>query len=282
MTAQWTCLSRAVSSVERNPCYRCDDYVARRLVPGFFAIPGIGKLFIRLLAARGAYEWVIARTKYIDAVMKDCLSNAFTQVVILGAGFDTRALRFQAEAQKATFYELDAAVTQEAKIGQYKNRHLPLPSNLLFIPIDFDKESPGLKLEQAGFQRNARTLFLLEGVLQYLQPHSVDQNFKLICELSGAGSQVVFDCIYASVLRRENRYYGERGFSRQVSGEGEQWHFGIEEGELEHFVSTHGCRLLDYKDATALEEMYFKDAAGKIVGRVNGTHFLATALVIKA
>jgi len=275
------CMCRAVSSAEKNPCYRCEDYVARSLMPIFFSIPSIAKLFIKLFAAKGAYEYVIARTKYIDAVVKECLSNGFTQIVIFGAGFDTRALRFQTETQYAKIYELDAAVTQEAKFGQYKRRHLDIPPNLTFIPIDFEKESPSLKLELSGFKRNEKTLFLLEGVLMYLQPQSVDETLKMICELAGAGSEVVFDCIYASVLRHENKYYGEQGFSNKVSNQGEQWNFGIEEGDLEHFVAMHGCRLLDYKNASGLETMYFKDQSGRAVGRINGTHFLTRASITK-
>jgi methyltransferase (TIGR00027 family) len=250
-------------------------------MPRFFSIPFAAKLFIRLFAAKGAYEYVIARTKYIDAVVKQCLSAGFTQIVIFGAGFDTRALRFQAEARNARIYELDAAATQEAKTGQYKKRHLDIPSNVVFIPIDFDKESPVLKLEQSGFKRNERTLFLLEGVLMYLQPLSVDQTFEMLRELAGSGSEVVFDCIYASVLRHENIYYGEKGFADKVSSQGEQWNFGIEKGEPGQFVSTHGCKLVEHKDAGELEALYFKDSSGKTVGRINGTHFLTRALVIK-
>jgi len=274
-------MCRAASSRERNPCYRCDDYVARSLMPRFFSIPLTGKLFIKLFAAKGAYEYVVARTKYIDAVVRECLSHGFTQIVIFGAGFDTRALRFKTEARNARIYELDASATQEAKIGQYKNQHLNIPSNVVFIPIDFDKESPILKLEQAGFKRNERTLFVLEGVLMYLQPQSVDQTFKMISELGGTGSEVVYDCIYASVLRYENTYYGEKGFADKVSSQGEQWNFGIEKGELERFVSAHGCQLLEHKDAGDLEDLYFKDSSGRTVGRINGTHFLTRALVIK-
>jgi len=280
-TAALTCLCRAISSLENNRCYRCDDNVARSLIPGFFRIPLAGRLFVKLFAVRGSYEYVIARTKYIDAVVKKSLSNQFTQILIFGAGFDTRALRFQDEAQHARIYELDAPATQEAKIGQYKKRRLDIPSNVVFVPIDFDIESPILKLDQAGFKRNERSLFLLEGVLMYLQPQSVDQTFGIIRELAGAGSEVVFDYVYASVLRHEGTCYGEKGFANSVSNAGEQWNFGIEQGEIGQFLSHHGFKLLEHLNAGELEAMYFKDQSGKIVGRINGTHCLTRALVMK-
>ena len=54
--------------------------------------------------------------------------------------------------------------------------------------------------------------------------------------------------------------------------------FGIEKGEIAHFLSRYGFELHDHRDARQLEEMYFKDPGGRIVGRVNGTHCLVRAL----
>jgi len=282
-TAEWTCLSRAISSIEKDPCYRSEDQIAVKLLPRFIGllirIPFVARAFLRLFTAKGIYEYVIARTKYIDAVCKECLSNGFTQIVIFGAGFDTRALRFQVEAKQARIFELDSPTTQEAKIGQYRKRKLDIPDNLIFVPIDFDKESIFQKLDQAGFREDEKTLFILEGILMYLQPESVDQTFQAIRELASPGSELVFDYIYASVLRHQNNHYGEKGAAQQMSKAGEQWHFGIEEGEIKHFLEQYGFELRDHRNAQELEKMYFQDPDYNIVGCVNGTHCLTRARV---
>jgi methyltransferase (TIGR00027 family) len=243
-----------------------------------FRIPFTGRLMLKAFAAKGVYEYVIARTKYIDAVFREALSEQFDQILLFGAGFDTRALRLQGEERQTKIFELDAPATQQAKIGQYRKLHFSIPSNVVFVTIDFDKESLTLKLDQAGFKRDARSLFILEGVLMYLLPQSVDQTFRTIQELAGAGSEVVFDYIYASVLRRENLYYGEEGFADKVAKAGEGWRFGIERGEVEKFLSRYGLELRDHRDARELKEMYFKNQVGKIVGRINGTHCLSRAV----
>jgi len=283
-TAQWTCLTRAISSLEKNRYYRSDDRLALSLLPGFLRmlihIPHTGRFFLRVFAAKGIYEYVIARTKYIDAVFRQTLSDQISQILLLGAGFDTRALRFQQETRRSRIFELDAPATQGAKISQYKKRHLSIPPNVVFIPIDFDRDSLPLRLNQAGFKREERTLFILEGVLMYLQPKSVEQTFLTIQELSAAGSEVVFDYIYASVLRHENIYYGEKGTIEVMAKAGEQWHFGIEKEEIEPFLLRYGFKLHDQRDAHELEKMYFKDPSGRTVGRVNGTHCLARAVRI--
>jgi methyltransferase (TIGR00027 family) len=225
------------------------------------------------------YEYVIARTKYIDAVFQKALDDHFEQVVLLGAGFDTRALRLQAELGSTQVFELDARCTQTAKIDRYRQRKLIVPRNLRFIAIDFDKESISEKLSQSGFHERERSLFILEGVLMYLLPESVDATFRTLQTLAGEGSRVVFDYVRASVLRGERTLYGEAGITRSVEEIDERWHFSLEPKQVGPFLSAYGFTPSDHKDARDLEKLYFTDANGLIVGRVNGTHCLVTAEV---
>jgi methyltransferase (TIGR00027 family) len=280
-TAEMTCLSRAASYMETNACYKSDDSIAPLLLPDFirllFHFPPIRRYFTHKMAPHGIYEYVIARTKYMDAVFKQALADQFDQILIFGAGFDSRALRFQNEAIHTRLFELDVPHTQQAKVGQYKNRRLSIPANLTFITIDFDKESLPEKLDEAGFRKNQRSLFILEGLLMYLQPESVQATFHTIQAYAGNHSRVAFDHIYASVLRREGLYYGEADIMNMVSKADEGWHFGIEKGAIEEFLAEFGFKLVDQKDTAALEKTYFSDTNGKLMGRINGTHCLVTA-----
>jgi methyltransferase (TIGR00027 family) len=280
-TAEMTCMSRACSTQESDTHYRSDDSIAPVLLPGPFRlllrVSPARKFFSRVAAPQGIYEYVIARTKYIDAAFKQALAEGFEQILIFGAGFDTRAIRFQDRMGDTRVFELDVPLTQQAKISQYQKRGVAVPANLRFIPINFDKETLPEKLDQAGFLKQRRSLFILEGLLMYLQPESVDKTFRTIQDYGGEGSRVVFDYVYASVLRNEGLYYGETWILQTVSGTGEQWQFGIEEGQAEQFLASYEMRLVDHKDAQDLESVYFSDANGKVIGRVNGTHCLVTA-----
>jgi len=130
-----------------------DDNIAPLLLPSglrpFLHISLVRRLFTKVAAPKGIYEYVIVRTKYIDAVFKQALVEQFDQILIFGAGFDTRALRFQDAMGNTNVFELDVPLTQQAKIGQYEKRHLAIPENLTFIAIDFDKESLSTKLNEA-------------------------------------------------------------------------------------------------------------------------------------
>jgi len=280
-TASWTCVSRAASSLERDSHYRCDDDIALLLVPavlGLFLHSGlVRRVYGRVMAPKGIYEYTIARTKYIDAVFREALAEGFDQILIFGAGFDTRALRFRKDAAGTTVFELDVPITQTAKVRQYERRGLAIPRNVVFIPIDFDKESLPLKLQQVGFRKDARSLFILEGVLMYLQPSSARETLGAIADLARVGSEVVFDYVHSSVLRREGLCYGESEILEAVAKAGEAWHFGLERDLVERFLSEFGLQLRDHIDGREMERLYFTEPPGRLVGRVNGTHCLVRA-----
>jgi methyltransferase (TIGR00027 family) len=281
-TAEFTCMYRAASYVETRECYKGDDTIAYILVPGFVKLilrfPRICHLYHRFLGPKGIYEYVIARTNYIDAVFKEVLEKGFGQIVIFGAGFDSRAQRFDHLNRSTRIFELDAPITQEEKLEAFKEKNIMIPENLVYVPINFNKERLPEKLTEAGFEEGRKSLFLLEGVTMYLSHAAIESTFGYIRDVSGRGSLVVFDYIYAGVLRQEDRYYGERNAVRTVLKAGEGWSFALEEGEIEEFLGTYGFSIKDHSSAQELEERCFKNQEGRIVGRINGTHSLVTAV----
>jgi methyltransferase (TIGR00027 family) len=233
-TAEFNCIFRAASYYEKLPQYKSDDHIAIELVSKFYKplikMGTFRKIFNRMFPP-GMYEYVIARTKYIDSIFKKAIQDEFDQILIFGAGFDSREIRFADLNKKTKIFELDAAATQEAKIYQLKKR-IKINSNLIFISIDFNKESLEEKLLSSGFNKNQKSLFILEGLTYYLSPQAIDDTFNVINKLAGDGSEVVFDYIYSSVLRGENLYYGESEVFNGVKNEKEPWSFGIEKEEI--------------------------------------------------
>lgn len=281
-TAKWTTMSRAASYLESNPNYHSGDFIAPLLLPTamhqMMRVPGFSRMMMRLATPVGVYEYIIARTRFIDAAFIQAVAQGFRQALIFGAGFDSRALRFgQGRDDGIMTYELDAPVTQQAKLKQYDKRGISVPPNVRFVPINFDREDLRSKLQAAGFRHGKRSLFILEGLLMYLQPDSVDETFNVIREYAGSGSEVVFDYVRAGVLRREGRYYGEKDIYSRVAGAGEPWQFGFEDEQVAVFLGQHGMRLVEQKTPQDMERDYFTDGKGRRVGRVNGTHCLVKA-----
>lgn len=276
-TAEMTCLSRAASFLENEGLYKSDDHIAPLLLPDafrmLFKVGLLRKAFMALFAPKGLYEYVIARTKYIDTAFEKALEEQVDQVLIFGAGFDTRALRFQEKLQKTRVFELDVPITQQAKIDQYANRGLQSPQNLTYMAIDFEKEKLAEKLYAAGFQRDRTDLFVLEGLLMYLQPDAVRSTLQIISDYAGRKSRLVFDYVRASVLKGEEHLYGASGAVKTVANAGEQWQFGSDREGIVSLLSGVGFRVLDHLDAAAMDRIYFSG----VKTRVNETHCLVTA-----
>jgi len=280
-TAEMICGCRALSFYERDPMLKGSDWVAPKLLPAklqpFVKFGPIRKLLRRVMGPQGVYGWVIARTRYIDEALSIACREGFVQVLLFGAGFDSRGVRFSSELKDMRLFELDAPTTQVMKIEQFRRRRVRMPPNVILIGINFEKESVEKKLEQFGFKVGCKTFVILEGVLQYLNPQAVEATFTTIHNIVGSGSRVVFDHAYAFVLRGEGHVYGQERMIRGVNRVGESWQFGLDESEVEPFLRKFGFVLIDQKSPKDLEELNFKGADGKIRARVNGTQGIVTA-----
>lgn len=265
--------------MEKKEHYHSSDYISVRLLPKIIAF----LLRSRLLklngrySPKGIYEYVIARTKYIDYIFKAAMENGTEQIVILGAGYDSRGIRLLPADSKIRVYELDTYGVLNGKTKQLMKRGIKKPDNTIYVPIDFLKDDARDKLAEKDYSFRKKTLFILEGLTMYLSPETVNQLFDLVRECSADGSFVLFDYVYGSVLREENRYYGERDIFDTVAKASEKWTFGIEEGVLSQFLKERGFDLVKEKDTPSIEGHYFRNRDGEIIARVNGTHSIVLA-----
>lgn len=277
-TAEFTCMVRCLSYLEKRPQYKSDDYVSliimNSLIKFFIKFPVIKRCMINNFVS-GMYEYVISRTKYIDETVKAALLDGTEQILILGAGFDSRGIRFRDTANRTKIFELDAPATQNAKIERYKEKGVNIPNNLIFIPIDFDKQSISDRLSECGFERGKKSLIVMEGLTMYLQPESIDNLFNILNDFTGEGSRIVFDFIYTSVLNHKNLYQGEKELVESTSKNGEKFCFGLEKENVAEFLAQYGFEILDISDSSALEDRFFRN--GKRQTTVNGAHCIMTA-----
>ena len=282
-TANFTCFSRGCAAHEKDPRFHGPDYLAEKLFPPMarliLKITPLRKFMMQKMFPPGIHAYVLARTKVMDAAFYGALEKTIPQIVLLGAGFDTRAMRFSDRNQGTKIFELDAPITQQAKIEVLKRKQISISKELAFVPINFDREEISDVLADAGYQNTQRTLFLWEGVTMYLSAQAVDKTLAFIRSNSAAGSKVVFDYIFAGVLRKENRYFGEQDAYDTVARAGEGWTFGLEEGEIETFLAERGFKLSAHYTSSDLEKLFLMKPDGSLHARVNGTHCIAEATV---
>jgi methyltransferase (TIGR00027 family) len=280
-TAELTCICRAGSSMEKNVFYKSGDSTALHILPEpiktLLKIPFYRKLHFGLGAPKGLYEYIIVRTKYIDRIFQNALERQIVQIAILGAGYDTRAIRLPTNPKHVKIYEFDSTYTQELKQNLYRKNRITVPDNLVFAPINFEKENLGAKFEAIGFRKGQKCLFIIEGVTMYLAPSAVDAMFSEISNFMGKESMAVFDYIYSDVLRSENKHYGETATTTTVKKANESFQFGIEKEKINDFLRQYGLNVMDHLDAKEMESRYFTDEDGKVIHHVNDIHCLVTA-----
>ncbi|MEJ2249377.1 MAG: SAM-dependent methyltransferase [Candidatus Lokiarchaeota archaeon] len=281
-TAAFTCVSRASSYYEKSPYYKSNDYIAPRLLTKILQplvkSKRIRSFLMKKLGPEGIYEYVIARTKFIDKIFIKALSNNFNQILIFGAGFDTRGIRLTEGFENIKVFELDVMTTISDKLKQYKKRKVD-PGRVRYVKINFNSENIKETMKGADFEYNKKTLYILEGIIMYLNESAINEDFNFISKSAGKGSEVVFDYIYQSVLEEKNLFKGEQEIYRTVKKSGESWTFGIEKGEIIQFLQKRGLELIKQLDSQKLEEMYFQDKNGNTVGYINSTHCIVHAKV---
>lgn len=148
--------------------------------------------------APGARTSAIARTRLIDDIVSQSLREGAHQLVILGAGFDCRFYRLPG-TNYATAFEVDHPATISAKLSRLRKPIGQLPANVRFVEIDFGRQSLAAALEQKTFDRGQPTVFIWEGVTNYLSAEAVDTVVRFVAGC-GAGTQLVFTYVHRSAL----------------------------------------------------------------------------------
>jgi methyltransferase (TIGR00027 family) len=189
----------------------------------------------------GARAAGVARTAYIDKQLEKILPQ-MSELVILGAGFDTRPLRLPG-AKRLPTYELDFPATQKRK------RHLlaPVLAKLSmpphFVPIDFNEQSMTEALRSAGFNMDLPSCFLWEGVSNYLIPEAVDKTLREIANFK-PGSMLIFTYVEQKVLDQPKRFYNAEKLLAKLKGMQEPWLFGLEVDLAPAYLKERGLTLI--------------------------------------
>jgi methyltransferase (TIGR00027 family) len=260
-TAIITASLRALSNYEPSPEARCNDDFAEYFLPPDrkAALGTLGsREAIKKAIPGGMLEYVIARTRYFDAVVLDGLLSGCGQIVSLGAGFDSRSIRFKDQLQRARVFELDAQPTQDYKLQKLRENNIGMPANVSFIPTNFETDDFMHLLCTSGFDENVRTLFLLEGLTFYLSHASIKQTLHSLRVHSAQSSRVCFD--FQTILKDADLI--------DTGLEDEQIKFAIKTSGIDNFAESNRYRVIEHIDANEMERRFLALPDGKLWGRI--------------
>lgn len=179
-TAEGAAMVRAAGAAEPDPKVRNPDYMAAGFVagglrlPALVKVPGLRRLVPRIIERMipGLYYFEAARTLHIDRVVREEVGDGVGQLVILGAGYDSRAYRMEVLGG-ARVFEVDHPAMSAIKRDKVRSLVGEPPANLAYVEIDFTRDELGERLAAHGHERNAPTLYVWSGVAPYLPEDAV-------------------------------------------------------------------------------------------------------------
>ena len=263
-TAMQMALSRAIESLKTEEERICYDPLAKDFLTLKYKILIQNKLLrnsvVKIIDQLfiGHHYYVIARTRYIDNFLQECCANEIQQVVIMGAGFDSRAYRFD-DLKEIKVFEVDHPATMAIKKEKIQKELGSLPNHVVYVPIDFLKEKLSDKLVQYGYSRELKSLFIWEGTTPYLNPESVDETLAFVSSNSGKDSSIIFDYILKSVVNGTCDLEGAKNEFEKMNKTSEPLTFGIEKEKIESFLVDRGFQNVKDVGSEYLKELYFKN-----------------------
>lgn len=213
-----------------------------------------GRAFRRLGATGTSY--VPLRHRFIDEHLATALDAGVAQVVLLGAGYDTRAYRFADQLDGRRVFEVDLAPISRAKAATIAKHRDQFPDvNVVRVEIDFESQALADVLSDAGIAVGGPTFFIWEGVPMYLTRAAVKATLDAVHDLSGDGSQIAHDMWF---LVDEPGPLGtaRRSAPGALSLIGEPVTFGVHPEDYESLLLRHGFHILDLALASQLQTRY--------------------------
>ena len=279
-TSIWAASARAVGSrfdePRRNPDALADKLMGAEERASIAGHPLATALEHDTPEARSSPEvqsaaaTLVIRTKFIDERLECAVRDGATQIVIMGAGWDTRAYRFADQLHGVRVFEVDQPATQAWKRRRAEAVLGPPPPHLTYLQIDFRVQTLEAVLLAAGYDPTVRTLFIWEGVTMYLPEAAVRDTLRWISK-QAPGSMVVFDFAYQSLIdfiehARQNPQQLEGAAKvgmdrlRQIAGWGEPWIFGVPTGASAEFLRGLG---LEHRETLGMASV---EAAKRYLG----------------
>lgn len=171
--------------------------------------------------------YIAVRTALLDDETKRAIADGLDQVVVLGAGYDTRAARLAAPG--VSFFEVDHPSTQADKRARLATLAGYPVAAARYVSCDFENESFVERLAADGFAPDRPALFLWEGVVYYLPEPAVRETLQRIAEGAHPASRLAFDAVGKKLVTRQVKDPKDLDVLDRVAEMGEPLRFGVDD-----------------------------------------------------
>lgn len=197
----------------------------------------------------------ILRKRCVETKTREAIANGAKQIINLGAGFDSLALRLSKEYPEINFIEIDHPDTQNLKVSAFKSE-AETAHNFHYLSVDFTHQNIQNRLAEFDkFKPDLATLFICEGVLMYLTEEEIDSLFASIRTLTKAGTKLLFTAIEPQGSPRNN-IRNLLFLYLKIIGEPIKW--ALDSAKLDGFLDEQHCRLLSMDNTVDFKKNYMR------------------------
>jgi methyltransferase (TIGR00027 family) len=280
-TAIGAAICRLAEQYEPAQTRLFNDQVIEAIVPwpikAAMRFSGVRNFFLRKTEqiAEGTYGALVCRVRYDDDLIAAAMSEGIDQLVILGAGLDTRAYRLP-RSDSMRIFEVDLPKEQndkKAKLAKYLGG---LPRNVTFVPIDFNTQTLESVFAGTSFDSSKRAVFIWEGGTQYITEDAVRRTLAFVGK-SAPGSTIAFTYVLKSIIDGNSDVPGARRLMTEVAKQGAPWIFGLDPLSIGEFLTPFNLALKADVGSADYQELYLKPINRKLA--VSECERIAAAVV---
>ncbi|MUM17647.1 MULTISPECIES: SAM-dependent methyltransferase [unclassified Mycobacteroides] len=263
-TAQSCAAQRAAETLQPAGRRLLNDPYSRHFVRSpilraWLIHPLAARLFIeglKYVFGAAGHLFLVLRVRYTDDILEAALNDGVTQVVLLGAGFDTTALR-RAVGGPVKIFEVDAPTTQaDKRAAAERLQSAEGDDETVWVPCDFEHDVLRERLLANNFDPTRPSLIIWLGVTAYLTQDALDATLADLATLCAPGSLVVFDYLDTSVVTGESDSVRARLWTGAAARFGEPYLTGLTAADADALLAAHGFRCRQHLTTRELLQHY--------------------------
>jgi methyltransferase (TIGR00027 family) len=210
------------------------------------------------------YYYLLARTKYYDAVFLNAITAQVQYIINVGCGTDTRAYRFENALTRNGVRVVECDILKAIQIKQSTAKRVGDCGHVTYVSIDLNDDTWPDFEDWLAKNHSAKAMVLMEGVSPYIHVETFSRFLRLLAETLPRGSRVAYDFKLAGVADE----YGRVGRTQRP------FRVGAGRENMAIFHEKLGYQL-DHMEGSG-------ELTTRLVGSVNVTHsplFLEDALI---
>ena len=216
------------------------------------------------LLTNAAYPGVVIRSRYAEDALREAIIKGVRQYVLIGAGFDSFALRRPAFSDALEIFEIDHPATQMMKIQRIRECGISLPQSVHFIAADLAKEDLVTALTRSSFRRDEAAFFSLLGVTVYLTREANLATLRAIATCGSPGSKLVFTYVDQIEFAPGGSRSPENTDAQAVAMMGEPYVSGFDPNEIANDLTRVGLELVEDLDGKTMSVRYARAGANTL------------------